>query len=423
MTMGRTSISKRALAVALFAAVAGAAQASPGDGIRLGGSEGRLHPFLDLETRYDSNVSYGADAQAIGDLILHVRPGLELKAPGDLATVEFSGALDWAQYLGMEGDTGDLSKMYANAGLAVLFNRRGAVSVRVDDDYRRQVSTTSLAAAGAGAVVSDSNVLSISVPLKPGGGALVVTGRGQWLLESFQGYLDNDPNSYGDLGYSEVRTGIDAQWRFLPRTSTVFQAGYFQRMPSGAGREDTTGFDVLAGVTGLLTPRIGATAKVGYGSSSYKAQDLAGGADPATAPLVSKTTSSAVADVGLEWLPLENLSFRAGYARTLGVDPTAAVYTSDGVNGGVRVKLAQRVAFRGTARWDRLSFGAIPGAETSFLRLEPAVEGAVGRWLTVSAGYAYSSRDAKWPDTTPFGTSVPTDYSKNEAYLKLALTY
>lgn len=422
--MGRVSSWTRALAVALVATAASSAHASAGNGLRLGGSEGRLHPFLDLETRYDSNVSFGEGEAVIGDAILHVRPGLELKVPGDLATVEFSGALDWAQYLGMEdGRTTDLSRWYANAGLAVLLNGRGAVSVRMDDDYRRQVSTSSLTGPNATAVVSDSNVLSVSVPLKPGGGALVVTGVGRWLVETFSPYAGGDPELDGqldDLSYSEVRTGVDVQWKFLPRTSTVFQAGYYQRMPSAAAQQDTTGFDLLAGVAGLLTPRIGATAKIGYGSASYKVES-ADPADPVAA--VSRTSSSALADVGLEWLPLENLSLRAGYARTLGIDPVQDVYAADGVNAGVRVKLAQRIAFRGTVRWDRLSFDATPGAETSFVRVEPTVEAAVGRWLTVATGYAYGSRDAKWPDDPADPSPAPTTYSKHEGYVRLELTY
>jgi hypothetical protein len=430
----RISIWKRALVAALLVGAAADAGASAGDGIRLGGSEGRLRPFLDLETRYDSNVSY-ADAEVpvgdvtqdfarpVGDLILHVRPGFELKAPGDLATVEFSGALDWAQYLGAEDSaTSDLSKLYANAGLAVLLNRRGAVSVRLDDDYRRQVSTSSTAGAGGAPVVSDSNVLSLAVPLKPGGGALVVTGRGQWLIESFRPYLEDDDNSYDHLGYSEYRAGVDVQWRFLPRTSTVFQAGWFQRVQGaddptvavGATRpNDATGYDFLAGVTGLLTAHVGATAKLGYGATSIAATSGAAAVD----------SSSFVADVSLEWLPVESISVRAGYARSLGIDPTQATYVSNGATAGFRARIAQRFALRTDARWEQLSFERVPDAETTFLRIEPSIEGALGRWLVVGIGYAYSKRDATWPTVVTAGVAPPTDYSKNEAYLKLALTY
>ena len=109
--MGRITRWTKALSAVGAIALAFAAQAAPGDGVRLGGAEARLHPFIDLETRYDSNVNYTPANKAIADLILHVRPGLELQAPGDVAAVEFAGALDWAQYMGIDGDTKGLSNL------------------------------------------------------------------------------------------------------------------------------------------------------------------------------------------------------------------------------------------------------------------------------------------------------------------------
>jgi hypothetical protein len=417
---GRIFNRTRALAALLLAAAAAVAHASPGNGIRLGGSEGRLHPFFDLETRYDSNVSYTSANTAIADVILHFRPGAELKIPGDRAAVEFTGTLDWAQYLGVEGDTAGLSKLYADAGFAALFNRRSAVSLRLDNDFRRQVSTTSLTAATT-AVVSNSNVLSASVPWKPGGGALVVTSNVQWVAETFQKYKDDPGVPLDELGYSQFRGGADVRWHFLPRTSAMFQAGYFARAPNASNRpDDARGFDLLTGLTGLLTPRIAATAKVGYGSTSGPTLALTNTANGivVTTSDGTKDTGSVLADVGLEWLPMEAISFRTGYIRSLGLDPTASVFVADGVYAGVRVKVAERFAFRGGVRYDRLEFEAIPGgADTQFLRVDPTLEGSVGKWLTVGLGYVFSSRAASWPSTT-----LP-DYSKNEAFLKLGLTY
>jgi hypothetical protein len=403
----------KALAAVVIAGAAAVAHAGAGNGIRLGGSEARIHPFLDVESRYDSNVSYSADNQAIGDVILHVRPGAELKIPGDLAAIEFSGALDWAQNLGLEdAATKDLSKMYADAGFAALFNRRGAVSVRLDNDFRRQVSTTSLAAAAV-AVVANTNVLSLAVPWKPGGGALVVTANGQWLMEAYQKYKDDPGFDVADLGYSQFRGGADVQWRFLPRTSALFSAGYFTRVPNASelGYE-AAGVDVLAGLTGLLTQRIAATAKMGYGSTSTTAKVR----DELTNELVSQTkdTSTFLADVSLEWLPIEALSLRTGYTRASGIDPTEAAFVSDGVSAGFRVKLAERFAFRTAARLDRLDFASRPGTGVSFLRIDPTIEGTVGRWMTVGLGYVYSSRSASG--------DIP-DYTKSEAFLSLGLTY
>ena len=107
---------------------------------------------------------------------------------------------------------------------------------------------------------------------------------------------------------------------------------------------------------------------VGYASSAYK--------DPNDSA-VSRTAGSAVADLALEWLPVENLSLRAGYLRSLGVDPLAAVYFSDRVGGGVKVREAgaARTARSGAASqrgtWRPYAgepFGCEPDASTTASR-------------------------------------------------------
>jgi hypothetical protein len=414
--IGSTTWTK-ALAAAVAASIAFAAQAAPGNGIRLGGSDARLHPFLDLEARYDSNVAYTPANQAISDLILHVRPGLELKAPSELAAFEFSGALDWAQYMGADADTSNLSKLYANAALAAVFNRAGVVSPRVDNTFARQVSTTSLSAAAA-AVISNQNTLTLSVPWKPGGGALVVAANGQWMVETYEKYGSVSPGNLADLGYNQYRGGAELQWRFLPRTSGLLQGGYYARVPNASNRPgDATGYDVLAGVTGLMTQRISATAKAGFGATTTK--DLKSGG---TVLLAGETASSFLADLSAEWAPFDTFSVNAGYTRTLGIDPTVSAYTADGVGGGFKAKLAERFLFRTAVRFDHLTFkaAAANGATTDFLRIDPAVEGAFGRWLKVAVGYVYSSRTSSWDNS---GLNEPPAYAKNEAYLRVGFTY
>src|SRR5512138_3786436 len=103
------STSSAARVLAAFLAVAAApAGASPGNGIRLGGSEGRLHPYLEVEGRWDSNVFFSSTGAAIGDLILHFRPGFTVNVPSETVAVDLDGKLDWAQYLGVDSaDTRD----------------------------------------------------------------------------------------------------------------------------------------------------------------------------------------------------------------------------------------------------------------------------------------------------------------------------
>jgi hypothetical protein len=410
---GRTITWSGALCAVAVAAVASVAQAAPGNGIRLGGSEARLHPFFDFETRYDSNVTYSG-TDPVADAILHFRPGLELKAPGDAAAVEFSGALDWAQYLGLDGDTKGLSRMYAYAKLAAAFNRRGLVTPRIDNDFQRQVSTASLAAVAA-PVVSNQNKLAVNMPWTPGGGALVLAATGEWIVESFEKYQVEPTVPLSDLAYNQYRAGGELQWRFLPRTTGVLQASYFQRVPKTPEQpQNANGVNALTGVTGLFTARVAATAKVGYGSASAVAFPTASGTVPA------KSAGTFLADLAVEWLPMDTLSVRAGYNRSLGIDPIASIMVQDDVSALAQLKFAERYAFHVGAHWDKFNFQSIDGASTTFFSVDPTIEGQFGRWLTAGVGYVYSTRNATWP--AGFGISQPT-YSKNEAFLKVGVTY
>jgi len=422
MRGSRSSWTKGIAAIAA-ACVALAAHASPGDGIRLGGADARLHPFFDFETRYDSNVTYSG-TDPVGDLILHLRPGLELKAPGDAAAVEFYGDIDWAQYLGLNDkaatpttdavDTKSLSRMYAYAKLAAAFNRTGAVAPRFDNEFTRQVSTASLAAV-ATPVVSNLNKMDVSVPWRPGGGALVLVANGQWIVESFENYQGTPPVPLSQLAYDQYRAGGEVQWRFLPRTSGVLEAGWFTRVPNSSNQpQNANGWDVDTGLTGLLTERVAATAKVGYGSSTAQAFATS------TTSYASQTFSSFLTDLAVEWIPVDALSLRAGYKRSLALDPLLSVMVQDSVTGTAAVKFAEKYAFRVGAHWDKFDFKLVDGASTTFFSVDPTLEAKLGRWLNGGLGYVYSSRNASWPPSA--GISQPT-YSKNEVFLKVGVTY
>ena len=84
----------RALAALAMLAVATAAQASPGNGIRMGGTAARLHPFLELESRYDSNIAFSDQGRQQAGWILHVRPGLSLVSQSELTEHIYAQGFD-----------------------------------------------------------------------------------------------------------------------------------------------------------------------------------------------------------------------------------------------------------------------------------------------------------------------------------------
>jgi hypothetical protein len=417
-----TSISSAAgLLAALLALAAPPAGASPGDGIRLGGSEGRLHPYLDLEGRWDSNV-YSASEGDVADVIIHVRPGFELEVPGDLIAVELGANLDWAQYLGLdaEASTDELSRAYGAASLGLTVNRRGSVGLELDDQFRRAASTSAFTFNGA--VVSNLNALSVKVPFRPGGGALTVSLTGGWTLETFEPFSACDPAApailcdedvLGDYSYDEMRGGAEVRWRFLPRTSAVLQGSYFSRVPSNTALSpEVSGFDARAGFSGLVTPHLGATLKAGYASTGATYDD------PASAP-PDDDFGTWLATIEAEWIASDAFNLRVGWDHGYGIDPGNAlsVYASDRILLGARYALAGRYGARLDASWETRAYAFTEGSSGDLLVVAPSVEAALSRWMNVSAGYAYTTR------TSTFASTPGFDWDKSEAWLRFVFRY
>ena len=267
------------------------------------------------------------------------------------------------------------------------------------------------------------NKLALSVPWRPGGGALVFAANGEWIVESFEQYQTASPVPLANLGYNQYRAGGELQWRFLPRTSGVLQASYYTRVANESNQpQNANGVDVYTGLVGLLTPRVAATAKVGYGSSTAQASSFTNPSTNQPVSFPSTTYGTALADLAVEWLPVDAFSIRVGYNRSLGLDPVLSIMVQDSVSGVAQVKFQERYAFHVGARWDSFGFKmqGVDGS-TSFLRIDPTVEAKFGQWLTGGLGYVYSSRSASWPA----GGIVPQQpsYSKNEAFLKVGVTY
>jgi hypothetical protein len=387
------SLTAKMAVATLFLGCVSPAWAGAGNGIRFGGSEGRLHPFVELEGHYDSNVFVNALDAAQGDLVLHVRPGLTLKVPGEMTSVEASARLDFAQYLGLEdssapdaGSSTDLSKIYAEAALGITVNRTGLVGLELDDTFRRSDQPQALSL-GAG-VVSNYNALTVRVPWRPGGGALTFGLGGTWALETYERFLPGsiclgsplcDSATLDDLGYNDVSGAADVRWKFLPRTSATFAAEYFKRLPNKASavpgvENDPGGYRVKAGVTGLVTTHLSATLEAGYGGTAG----------------VTDTFGTWLASVQLKWLPTETGSVALTYGHDLRVDPVAQ-YELNSVQLEARQLVAGRYTLKAAAAYNRLGYRNGLG-NTDILSFTPAVEAELARWLRAELAYAYTDR-------------------------------
>jgi hypothetical protein len=402
----------RGAIAALIAVVALPAGAAPGNGIRLGGTEGRLHPYLELEARWDSNAFYVNEQDRSG-AVLHVRPGLTLNAPGDRLAIDLDARVDWAQWVSGE-DTSDLSRFFASAALGIGVNRSGHVGFELTDAFERSASTSSLTFSSA--VVSNRNKLDLAVPWRPGGGALGVTASGTWKLEAFEPYgscLPSDPQNascskkeLSDLGYNDLRGGLELKWRFLPRTALVVDGSYSVRKPNDeTSSRSVSGWRAWAGVQGLVTQHLAATLKGGWGSAS-------GGGSLGTW----------LASAELEWLPTITTSARLGYVHEWGTDPgnPFALFQIQRVYLDGKMLLSGRWQVGARGQLEAIGLESSPGSTVTML-FEPTVDYVLSRWLSAGVGYSYSSRKAK--DIPNLPTGFAFDYTKNEVWLRVRGTY
>jgi hypothetical protein len=326
-----------------------------------------------------------------------------------MLAVDFTGALDWAQYFGLS-DVGSkkLSRLYADAKLGLKLNPRGVLGLQLDDSYRLSNRAQSLTAPGN--LVTHYNALEVRAPWRPGGGALSLTASGGWALESYQELLKGTCSSataaacdVTRFGYNQIGAGLAGSWHFLPRTSLVIEGSWFHRIPqSTALAVDASGYRAMAGVTGLVTSHFAATLKGGYGSTLAVTSGAQLGTWLATAEG--------------EWLPSETTSLKAGYAHDFAVDPGVPIYEAHRFQVTGRMLLGGRLSLGARGSVDLLAYQG--GGSTMLVQAAPVVGMELARWLRAEASLGYTDRRSS-DEIKP----AVLGYSKVEGWLKVTATY
>src|ERR1700684_3267982 len=93
------SISARKI-LGIMTVVLGSSIASPAraddEGIKIG--EGRLHPYLNLDGKWDSFASVSSTGTALSDFLFDIDPGLTLHIPSRVLTFGLDGDFDEVLY-------------------------------------------------------------------------------------------------------------------------------------------------------------------------------------------------------------------------------------------------------------------------------------------------------------------------------------
>ncbi|MFP2931554.1 hypothetical protein ACLESO_41490 [Pyxidicoccus sp. 3LG] len=392
-----------------------AAPSTGGNGFKVG--SGRLHPYFDLETRLDSGVGYfagpgidpttgGVSPDLSGEFAMRFRPGFKLDIPSSKLALNLNANLDYVLYTGlMTANSGAASHMEGAADLTARINPDAPLSLELSDQFARS-DRTRTAAIGAG-VLSLFNEARVKVPWKPGGGAIELAPNAAYAVEFFEplGALSPvdctdgtcDPLTADQFDYGNLHFGLEGRWRFLPKTAVVLDTGVDLRSYFNDGSPNATVMRAMAGVAGLVSPKIAVTAKAGWG------QNFAAGGG-----------GTVIGQLEGSYLYGPTLSFKAGFLRTM--EPVAAygIFTDNRGYGEARALFGGKLTLRAAAAVDFLGFTG--ERSDTLVQLDLGPEYQFRPWLTGAVGYTLSSRSSSLD-----GGGL--NYTRHEGYARLSVMY
>jgi hypothetical protein len=277
------------------------------------------------------------------------------------------------------------------------------------DQFIRSDQTRNTAL-GAG-VLSLFNELRASVPIKPGGGAIEVIPKAAWGIEFFSpiglaipvGCTEGvcDPATVDAFDYTNLNGGLEARWRFLPKTAVVLDANldlrsYLQATTS----PDALLLRAMAGLAGLVSSKIAVTAKAGW-AYNFSAE---GG-------------STLIAQLEGNYLFSPTMTFKGGYARTLNPVASYGLFQDNRGYAEARALFGGKLVMHGYVGADFLSFYDPTRPRSDLLiTLDAGPEYQFKPWLVGAAGYLLNSRSSSV-------TGAGLNFTRHEAYVRVTVVY
>ncbi|MFZ5470768.1 MAG: hypothetical protein ACOZIN_15160 [Myxococcota bacterium] len=403
------------LGVALASSPASAQTAGP-NGIKVG--EGRLHPFVELEWRYDSAAGFYGPPPVPGgfpvlapEWLLYARPGLRLELSTPSTTFNLSGAAEYVWYTGLVNESSSGASRFQGYGdLSAQFNKDGTVGFDLADRFTRSDQTTN-PVAGIG-VLSLYNEARVGVPIRPGGGALEISPSAAWGLELFEpisplatpqctpGDISCDPAALAAMNYNNFNFALAARWRFLPKTAVNVNATFDTRTFTGSSNLPVQLLKAVAGLSGLISAKVAVVANAGY------AHDF----------VVSSGARTAIGHLEIAYLLSDTTNIKGGYLRTLEPVPVFGTFGDDRVYLDARALLGGRLTLHAYAGFDYLSFYGNSGRNDTLLTLNVGPDYQFTPWLIGALGYVLSYRDSSDPNQA-------INFVRHEGYARVTLTY
>jgi len=226
-----------------------------------------LQPRFFIESEYRTNFFRvdPRDADPQGAVSLHVRPGVALFNP-DYNDVAMSLGVDLDVFVPFGDESiSDQTNLGGVARLAVALFPRKTFSLTLHETFERTLWTRPQITTNAN---RNHNVIGADASFHPGGRALDFTLGYAYDLERFDDIdlIDSDSHLLRFLG----------SWRFYPMTYAFIESTLAMHTYANESAADKAAvgslvpaspFRVYAGLSGLVTERLGLLLRVGYGNS------------------------------------------------------------------------------------------------------------------------------------------------------------
>ncbi len=391
MNLGKVIASIATLGVCLVAGSAHAQMSTvstKGDnGIKVG--SGRLHPLFGFETRYDSFVGLSETAvsptDAASDLILHIKPGLELVIPSDTVEIGARFLLDYNAYTGAtESWTSDLSKTRAAFDFNALINPKGDAKVGLVERFARSDLNTNLALPVL--TISDRNDAGLHVELTPGGGALLIKPSYVNTYEHFEARDGDAGSQVTRFDYMQHTAGLTLGYKLQPKTALLLDTSLaIRNFERGASQDfDTSNLRVMAGFAGMVAPRITILAKAGYGKQ-FESTALEG-----------EGFASFIGQAEIGYLYSEDTQVKLGYARSFEPTPSAGLhYSDDRIYLDARTRMGQKLLLNAGISYDQLEFPEAAGRTDDLLGFRIGPDWEFNSVVTAGLSYAFTQRTSE----------------------------
>lgn len=413
--LGRTSLGRGAALVLLSVLLLGGVARAEANGFKFG--DARVHPFFELEPRYDSAAAMvggagGTPYTIPSDLVLRFRPGLKLDMPSPMFAVALNGNVEYVQYTGIvDPGTRTASHFATDADLDIGVNREGQVAFGLGDHVVRSDHTTMVALSmGTLSILNDARA---KLSIRPYVGSLTIEPNYHFTTEVFSplskvktcpGASDAscDPSYLKQLDYLNHNFSLNARWKFLPKTAITMDSTFGIRSYLNVGSTGMTSLKATVGIAGLLTTHFEVLARAGWG------QDF-----------TASSYSSPIGQAEVGYLLSETGALRFGYLRNF--EPTGAPFVSygdDRIYLGGNILLGGKLTLRGNAGLDFVSLRGKKSRSQTDISVDAGADYELTPWLNLGVGYMLTYLTSNQAIIVGMKS-----FTRNEGYLKVQLIY